>query len=106
VIKIADEFKLSIFTLEQILEDMKNKPSIETKQDNSEKNFIKIYNSMQKYVHTPEQRKKAKQILKKYNQILVYKDDVDFPKGYVHKAPLHLTGFFKNLGKPIKINYK
>jgi len=104
VVKIVDEFKLSIFTLEQILKDMKNKPSIETKQDDSEKNFIKIYYSMQKYIHTPEQRKKSKQILKKYNKIQVYKDDVDFPKGYVHKAPIHLTGFFNNLGKQIKVN--
>lgn len=103
MIKIIDEFKLSMFTLEQILEDMKNKPSIETKQDDSEKNFIEIYYSMQKYVHTPEQRKKAKQILKKYNKIQVYKDDVDFPKGLVDKEPLYLGGFFNNLGKPIKI---
>ena len=103
MIKIIDKFKLSMFTLEQILEDIKIKSSVGIKQKGIEENFIKIYNSMQKYVHTPEQRKKAKQILKKYNQIQVYKDDVDFPKGLVDKEPLYLGGFFNNLGKPIKI---
>jgi len=106
VIKITDKFELSMFTLEQILEDIKIKSSVEIEQKGIEENFIKIYSSMQKYVHTSEQRKKAGEILKKYNKIQVYKDDVDFPKGCIYKKPLQLDGLFKIMGKPIKINYK
>ena len=106
MIKIVDEFKLAIFTLEQMLKDIKSKYSVGIKQKGIEEKFIKIYKLMQKYVHTPEQRKKAEEIQKKYNQIQIYKDDIDYPKGIVHKAPLYLSGFFKNLRKPIKINYK
>ena len=106
MIKIVDEFKLSMFTLEQMLEDIKNKSAVEIKQKGVEENFIKIYNSTQKYVHTPEQRKKAKEIQKKYNEIQVKRDNINYPKGVVHKEPLYLGGFLNNLGKPIKINYK
>lgn len=104
MIKIIDKFELSMFTLEQILEDIKNKSTVEIKQKGIEENFIKIYSSMQKYVHTPEQRKKAEEIQKKYNKIQVYKDDVDFPKGWIYKKPLRLDGLFEIMGKPI--NYK
>ena len=107
MIKIVDEFKLSIFTLEQILKDIKSESSIvEIKQEGIEENFMKIYNYMQKYVHTPEQRKKAEKLLKKYNEIQVYKDDVEYPKGWVYKDLLCLNGLFKSMGKHIKINYE
>jgi len=106
VVKIIDKLKLSMFTLEQMLEDIKSKSSIEIKQKGIENNFIKIYKSMQKYVRTSEQRKKAEQLLKKYIKIQVYKDGIDFPKRYVYKDPLYLNDFFNNLGKHIKINYE
>ncbi|MBU3942189.1 MAG: hypothetical protein KKF74_04730 [Nanoarchaeota archaeon] len=105
MIKIIDKFKLIVFTLEQMFEDIKNKPSVEIKQESIEENFLKIYDSMQKYVQTPEQRKKANQILKKYNQMQINKDDAEYPKGLVYKEPLCLNGLFENMGKPIKINY-
>lgn len=106
MIKIIDKFKISIFTLEQMLEDIKTKSSVEIKQKGVEEKFIKVYNSMQKYVHTPEQRKKAEEILKKYNQIQVNKDDAEYPKGWIDKGPLDISGLFYMMKNPLKINYR
>jgi len=106
VVKIIDKFEISIFTLEQMLEEIKSKSSVEIKQNGIEEKFIKIYNSMQKYVHTPEQRKKSEKLLKEYNKIQVYKDDVEYPKRLVYKSPLSLNALFENMGKPLKIKYQ
>lgn len=106
MIKIVDKFQSSIFNLEQMLKKIEEKKSVEIEKGGPEEKFIKVYNSMQKDVHTPEQRKKAEELLKKYNQIQIMKDDRGYPKGEIYKKPLRLDGLFGIMGEPIKINYR
>jgi len=106
VIKIIDKFEISIFTLEEMLEEIKSKSCVEIKQNDVEESFIKIYNSMKKYIHTPQQRKKAEEILEKYNQIQIMKDDREYPKGQIYKKPLYLDSLLMIIKKPLKINYR
>lgn|GEM_PF-5406021 len=106
MIKIIDKFEISIFTLEEMLEEIKSKSCVEIKQNDVEESFIKIYNSMKKYIHTPQQRKKAEEILEKYNQIQIMKDDREYPKGQIYKKPLYLDSLLMIIKKPLKINYR
>ena len=106
MVKIIDKFEKSILTLEQALKDIEEKKSVEIEQKGVEENFIKIYKLMQKYVHTPEQRKKAEEIQKKYNKIQIIKDNREYPKGQIYKKPLRLDGLFEIMGKSLKINYR
>ena len=114
MVKIIDKFEKSILTLEQALKDIEEKKSVEIEQKGVEENFINIYrktyNFMQKYIHAPQQRKEAEEILKKiqkkYNKIQIIKDDKKYPKRQIYKKPLRLDCLFEIMGKSLKINYK